>query len=96
MYWDNSRSIHNRLFSESDIANCLESEFSAAKEALIIEMDQLSGEESSKRYKRLEERLDSLQVKEAESDEPTDISDFFPADGDVLLSKWAGQTHESF
>jgi len=96
MYWDNSRAIHNRLFGESEIANCLESEFSAAKEALVIELVQLAGEEGSKRYKRLVERLESLQVKEAESEEPSDISDFFPADGDVLLSKWAGQTHESF
>lgn len=96
MYWDNSRAIHNRLFSESEISNCLESEFSAAKEALLIELVQLAGEESTKRHKRLVERLDSLQVKEAESEEPSEISDFFPAYGDVLLSKWAGQTHESF
>ena len=96
MYWDNSRAIHNRLFGESEIANCLESEFSAAKEALVVELVQLAGEEGSKRYKRLVERLESLEVKEAESEEPSDISDFFPADGDVLLSKWAGQTHESF
>jgi|GEM_PF-6449778 len=98
-YWENSRAIHDRLFDESEISNCLESEISAAIEALVVEIVQLAGEEGTKRFKRLVVRLDrlkALQVKNAKSEEPSDISDFFPPDGDVLLSKWVGQTHESF